>query len=120
MADEHERPALRREGCFQPFDGRHVEVVGRLVEQQDVRLRRQHPGERGAARFPARQPLRIFIAREAELLQQVARLMRVVARPEARFDIRQRRRMPGEIRLLRQVAHAGPRLHEALARDPAR
>ena len=41
--------------AFQPFDGRQVEMVGGLVEQQDVGLGREHAGQRGAAGLAARQ-----------------------------------------------------------------
>jgi hypothetical protein len=36
---------------LQPLDAREVEMVGRLVEQQDIRKRRQRPRKRGAARL---------------------------------------------------------------------
>ena len=42
-------------------------MVGRLVEQEDVGLRRQNAGERGAPAFAARQRRRIFLAGEPEL-----------------------------------------------------
>ena len=67
--------AERRRGEFalQPFDGGQVEMVGRLVEQQDVGLGRQHPRQRRAPRLAAGQQRRVFVAAQAELLQQVAR-----------------------------------------------
>jgi len=48
MADQYQRRANGGQLFFQPFDRRQVEVVGRLVEQQDIRFRRQHAGERAA------------------------------------------------------------------------
>ena len=87
-------------------------MVGRLVEQKDVGRRRQHARERGAARLTARQLRRIFRAGKAELLQEIAREYGVVARPEPGLDIGKRRGKAGEIRLLRQIAHDRPRLHE--------
>jgi len=90
-------------------------VVGRFIEQQDVWRRRQHVRERGAAGFAARQPRGVLLAGEAELLQEIARLVRIVAWPETRFDVRERGGICGKIRLLRQVANARPRLHEAAA-----
>ncbi len=53
MADDDQRRAQALQFAFQPFDGRQIEMVGRLVEQQDIGLRRQHAGKRGAARFAA-------------------------------------------------------------------
>ena len=40
--------------AFQPFDGRQVEMVGRLVEKQDVGRRRKHAGESRTSRPPRR------------------------------------------------------------------
>ena len=107
--------ALLGQARLEPFDGRQVEVVGRLVEQQDVGRRRQHVGQRGAAQLAARQRRGVLLAAEPQLLQQIARLMRIVGGAEAGLHVGQRGRVAGEVRLLRQVAHRGARLHEALA-----
>ena len=40
---------------LQPADAVQVEVVGRLVQQQDGGTRQQHPGQHHAGRLPARQ-----------------------------------------------------------------
>ena len=53
VADEHEGRARRLELGFEAFDGRDVEMVGRLVEQEDVGLGREHAGERGAPALAA-------------------------------------------------------------------
>ena len=53
VADDDQRGAAGIELALQPFDGGQIEMVGRLVEQQDIRRRRQHARERGAARFAA-------------------------------------------------------------------
>jgi hypothetical protein len=90
-------------------------MVGRLVQQQDVGRGRQHPRQRRAAGFTAREIFRVFIAAEAELLQQIARGVVVIARSEARFDIAECSRMAGKIRLLRQIADGRAGLHEARA-----
>ena len=74
---------------------------------------------RGALRRPRGAP-GSSLAVEAELFQQIARLVRVVGGPEPGLDIGERRRVAGEIRLLRQIAHGGARLHEAPCRGRAR
>ena len=95
MADEHQRASAARELGLQPFDGRQVEMVGRLVEQQDVGRGRQHAGQRGAARFAAGEFAGVLLAGEAELLQQVARADADRRRAQARLDIGERgRRSP--------------------------
>ena len=91
MADDDERRLARGELALQPFDGGKVEMVGGLVEQQDVRLRREHPHQRGAARLAAGKLRRIFIAGEAELLQEIARRMAVAMGAEPGRDVIRRR-----------------------------
>ena len=103
------------EFLLQPFDGRQVEMVGRLVQQQDVGRGRQHPRQRRATRLAAGEMRGVLLAGEAELLQQIARGMAVVGRSKAGFDIGERRCGGAEIRLLRQVAHGRARLDEARA-----
>ena len=71
VADDHQRGAAGIEIALQPFDGGEVEMIGRLVEQQDIGRWRQHARERGAARFAAGEMRRVFLAGEAELLQQM-------------------------------------------------
>ncbi len=76
------RPATRTpsnasEGVLQRLSGVEVEVVGRLVEDQHVRLRRHQDGERQAAPLAAGQPrhrLLGLLAREEEAAEQRARL----------------------------------------------
>ena len=48
MGDEEERPRERREEVLQPADRVDVEVVGRLVEEQDVGLRDERLAEQRA------------------------------------------------------------------------
>ena len=50
---------------LEPLDGRQVEVVGRLVQQQDVGRRRQHVGQRRPAQLAARQRCRVLLAARA-------------------------------------------------------
>ena len=90
-------------------------MVGRLVEQQDVGLGREHARERGAARLAAGEPRGIFLAGQAELFEQIARAVRIVARREPGLHIGERGGKAGEVRLLRQVADRRARLREARA-----
>ena len=43
MADGDDRALIAAQKAFQPLDGGQVEMVGRLVQQQDVRGDGQHP-----------------------------------------------------------------------------
>ncbi|MGY3110227.1 hypothetical protein ACVWW7_006854 [Bradyrhizobium sp. LM6.9] len=58
---------------------------------------------------------RVFFAAEAELFDQIARLIVIVAGMEAGLDIGQRGGETGKIGLLRQVADGGAGLHETAA-----
>ena len=112
VADDHQRGAPGIEIALQPFDRGQVEMIGRLVEQQDIGVGRQHARQRGTARFAAGEFCRIFLPGKAELLQETTGGMAVVTRPQAGLDIGQRRREARKVRLLRQVAHHGSGLYE--------
>ncbi len=76
MADEHQRAAAAGQFAFQPFDGREIEMVGRLVEQQDVGLEGASTRASAARRAsPPEEVRRVFVAGEAELFQQIVRLI---------------------------------------------
>ena len=85
MADQHDGAAQRLQFRFQPFDGGKVEMVGGLVEQQDVGLRRQRAGDGGAADLAAREARGILLAAEAQIAQQADAAVRIVGRAEARL-----------------------------------
>ena len=115
MADQHQRGARGRELVFQPFDRRQVEMVGRLVEQQDVGLGRERARERRAPRLAAGKARGVFVAGEPELFEQVARAMGVVAGRKARLHIGERGGEARQVRFLRQIADGGAGLREACA-----
>ncbi len=55
VADHQDAAGESRQLLFQPLDGRQVEMVGRLVQQQQVRPGEQGARQRGAPTFAARQ-----------------------------------------------------------------
>ena len=55
VGDRHDRPRVFLEEALEPVDRLGVEVVGRLVEQQQVGVAEEEPGERHAALLPAGQ-----------------------------------------------------------------
>ena len=69
---------------FQQFDRRHVEVVGRLVQQQDVRIMREGVGEGDAPRLSARRLLQVEIERHAPRTQLGSRRDRACPDPAPR------------------------------------
>src|SRR5205085_11821898 len=103
MAYQHQRGAGCGERVLQPFDRRQVEMIGRLVEQQDVGFGCERAGKRGAARFTTGKPRGILVAREPELVKQIPSAMRIVAGREPRRDKTKHVSMAGEVRLLRKV-----------------
>ena len=118
MADDGEGGARFGERLLQPFDRDQVEMVGRLVEQHDVGVGGEHANDRGAARFAAGELRRIGLRVDAEVVHQRAGAIRVVGLAKAGEDEIERRRVAGEIGLLRQVAQARVGLDEARSRRP--
>jgi len=86
-------------------------MVGRLVEQQDVGRRRQRAGEGRTACLAAGQGGGMFVAGQAELLQQVARAMvvGVSVGDQPGLDIGERGGEAGQLGFLREVADGGAR-----------
>src|SRR5215216_5503035 len=70
VAHQHVGALPGQKLVLQPFDGRQVEMVGGLVEQQHVGLGHQGAGERRAARLATRQLGGIFGAVELHLGQK--------------------------------------------------
>src|SRR4051794_29500246 len=90
-------------------------MIGLLVEQQDVRLGREDPRERGTPRLAAGKARGGLVAGEAELFEQVARAMQIVARRKTCFHIGERGGKARQVRLLREIADGGAGLREARA-----
>ena len=65
-------PGYCAQMAFEPIDGLGVEMVGRLVEQQEVGLLEQKPAERDAAPFAARQLRHVgIVGRAAERVHRL-------------------------------------------------
>ena len=90
-------------------------MVGRLVEQHDVRLRRQHAGKGGAPGLAAGQLVRVFLAGQAEILHQIGGAIGIVGGSEPCLDIGADSRETLHVGNLRQIAHGRRRLAEHLA-----
>ena len=114
MADHDDGRRQGAEFLFQPGDGGQIQVVGRFVQQQDVRLGRQGPGQGRAPGLAAGQVTGGFLAGQTQKVQQILRAVRIVPRRQAVLDIIQGRGMAGQVRFLRQIAHGRPRLNEDL------
>ena len=80
VADQHDAGAGGGEFLLQPLDGGEVEVVGRLVQQQEVGRGGHGAGEGGAAGLAAGEMRRVFVPREAEAVEKGLAAVRVIAR----------------------------------------
>ncbi len=69
MADHEDRAAEALEPHLQPFDRRDVQMVGRLVEQEHIRIADQRLGKGHPAPFAAREIGEQPITRHADLGQ---------------------------------------------------
>ena len=65
MGDDQDRARIVAQMAFEPVDRLGVEMVRRLVEQQQVGLLQQQPAERDASAFAARELRHIGIVRRA-------------------------------------------------------
>ena len=84
VADQRQRRAASGEVRLQPFDRHQIEVIGRLVEQQDVGFRAQGPDQRRATPFAAGETGRIGGRVEPELSHHCPRRVRIVKFTEVR------------------------------------
>ena len=62
VADDDQRTAAAVEFALQPLDGGEIQMVGRLVQEQDVGRRRQHTRECRAPRFAAGEMSGVLVA----------------------------------------------------------
>ncbi len=69
MRDEDDGAGVLAEKLLQPLDRLDVEVIGRLVEEQDRRLGDERAREKDAAAPPARERVRAHVGIETELLE---------------------------------------------------
>ena len=69
VSHEYQRTRIVREKCLQPDDCVEIEVIGRLVEQQHIRLGDQRPCEQHTAPPSARKRVDADIRRQLEARQ---------------------------------------------------
>ena len=113
VADQHDAGAGGGKLLLQPFDRRQVQVVGRLVQQQQVGGGGEGTGQGRAPCLTARQVRRVFGTGQAQAVQQGWAAMLILAGADAILHIVQRRGEAGQVGLLRQVADRGAGLQEA-------
>ena len=108
MADDEDRRGIALQIVDQPERSLEIEVVGRLVEQQEVGLGEQHGGKRHAhppaAGERGKRP-RLRVEVEAETGEDPGRARRCRMRvdvDEPRVNVGDALRIPGGLRLLQQ------------------
>jgi hypothetical protein len=115
MADQNDCRAHGLEHRLQALDGDDIEMVGGLVEQENVGLRRQYASESRTAAFASRQMRWVLLAGEAETLKQIACAVRIIAKRKPGLDEGRRGGEAGQVWALRQIADRHRGLHEARA-----
>ena len=105
VADHDERAAKALEPFLDPFDRTDIEMVGRLVEQQHVRILREGTDDRGAATLATRGLGGFASQIDAELIGDRFGLM-PLRRIVARQDIIGERRKARHRRFLLEQDHA--------------
>jgi len=68
VADQDKGRARSEQRALQPFDRGQIEVVGRLIEQEDVELGREGARQGATAYLATRKIAGVFSAGEAERL----------------------------------------------------
>ena len=114
VADQDEGGSRVLQFVFQPLDRHEIEMVRRLVEQQDVRLRRQDARQRRPSRLAAGKLCRVGLGIHPEIRHVRAGPVRAVVVVQTGQDEIERRRVAGQIGLLRQVAQPRVGLREAV------
>ena len=67
MADDDKRRLAGFEFGFEPFDRRQVEVIGRLVEEQNIWFWCERADDCRSARFAAGEPRRRLLTAQSQL-----------------------------------------------------
>ena len=113
VADQRQRRTAIRKMRLQPFDRDQIEMIGRLVEQQDLGLRAQDPDQSRAARFAAGETAGSASGSTPSSSIMALRRIGVVEVAKPGKDIVERGGEAGHVRLLRQIGEARGRLDEA-------
>ncbi len=90
-------------------------MVGRLIEKQDIGLRRHRLGKGSAAGLAAGKIIGLLLAGEAEVFEQIGDAVRIICRPESCLYIGAHGGETFHVWRLRQVADSGGRLAKQLA-----
>ena len=117
VADQDDAGAHPGQLALQPLDAGQIEMIGRLVEQQDVGRGSQRAGQRGAARLAAGKRAGSSSPERPSSLSRYSARWRpsAVRGAKTRLDIGQRGGEPGQIGFLRQIVDRRAGLGEALS-----
>ena len=89
MADDHHGRAHLRQFLLQPIDGGQIQMVGGLVEQNNIGNRRKNTRQRRTPNFTARQIHRTGMGLHRQGVQQDMRAIGIIARAQTILDIGQ-------------------------------
>ena len=91
-------------------------MVGRLVEQKHVRLRRDHPRKGSTPRLTTGKMIRLLFAGQPQMFEKIGDAMQVVGRPQPCFHISAHIGEAVHVRHLWQIADSCKGMFENLAR----
>ena len=118
MADYDEPEPPARQPFLKPFDRRQIQMVGRLVQQQHIRIAGKCVGQGRAARLAARQAHRAPCAVHRQAMQQGVRHMDrvLLVFGQAGGSVIQYSVKSGKVWFLWQIGDPDPLLSQPLAR----
>ena len=114
VRNQHHRPVKGFDDFLKFFDGRHVEVVGRFVQKQNVRFRNQRLSQGGLAFFAAGSACHRLLLQNAQLPDKNVGLVFqpvFVGRQSGQHHVAQGGK-PAEVGVLRHIGDFGSRLNE--------
>ena len=117
MADEYDRAAKIGDNFFKFFNRRHIQMVGRLVQQQNVRFVNQRLGQRGFFPFAAGRLLGALFGADVKLLNQdvcTVFLTAFMFGQAGKHNLAQRG-ITGKVRILRHIGNLDAGLYENFA-----
>ena len=113
VRNEHHGARVTVDLVFEPSDGRDIEMIGRFVEQQQVWLLHERPGQRNAPTPAARQLVHLLVGGQAQLGDgRFDALVEVPAFVGVDFCM-QRLELPEPVPVERELRHLGVGLEQA-------
>ena len=112
MRDQNQRRLETGEFLFQPLDCRQIQVVGRFIQHENVRLRRECPRKCSPSHLSPGQQSRVCGFINMEFRHEIVGAVGVIAILEAAANISANSLIGCQVRFLWQVPDGRPRFQE--------